>query len=210
MSWATYATFAAFATVVVLAPGPDTLVVLKNSLVGGRAAGIATSLGICTSNTVQGTAAAFGVGALIVRSQPLFETIRWAGVGYLCFLGFQALRSAWRGDYTQLDSIRGDAGTRPLTHWRQGFVSNVTNPKVLAFYLSVLPQFLHPGQTGPLDALALAYTHAVIGIAWLLVLVWLLHRMRTVIARRPVRRTLDAITGTALVGFAVRLATEPR
>lgn len=210
MSWSTYATFAAFATVVVLAPGPDTLVVLKNSLVGGRAAGLATSLGICTSNVVQGTAAAFGVGALIVRSQPLFEAIRWAGVAYLCFLGFQALRSAWRGEYTRLDAVDGISRRRPLTHWRQGFVSNITNPKVLVFYLSVLPQFLHPGETGAFDALALAYTHAVIGITWLLVLIWLLHRMRALIARRPVRRTLDALAGTALVGFAVRLATEPR
>lgn len=210
MSWSTYATFAAFATIVVLAPGPDTFVVLKNSLVGGRAAGLATSLGICASNTVQGTAAAFGVGALVVRSQPLFEAIRWAGVAYLCVLGVQALRSAWRGEYTRLDAVDTLPRRRPLTHWRQGFVSNITNPKVLAFYLSVLPQFLHPGETRAVDALALAYTHAVIGIAWLLVLVWLLHRMRTLIARRPVRRALDALAGTALVGFAVRLATEPR
>jgi threonine/homoserine/homoserine lactone efflux protein len=210
MSWTTYATFAAFATLVVLAPGPDTLVVLKNSLVGGRAAGMATSLGICASNTVQGTAAAFGVGALIVRSQPLFEAIRWAGVAYLCFLGFQALRSAWRGEYARLDTTDANPRRHPFTHWRQGFVSNITNPKVLAFYLSVLPQFLHPGETGALDALALAYTHAVIGIGWLLVLVWLLHRMRTLVSRRRVRRTLDALAGTALVGFAVRLATEPR
>lgn len=210
MSWTTYATFAAFATLVVLAPGPDTLVVLKNSLVGGRTAGLATSFGICTSNTVQGTAAAFGVGAIIVRSQPLFEAIRWAGVAYLCFLGFQGLRSAWRGEYTRLDSVDGNPRRHPFTHWRQGFVSNITNPKVLAFYLSVLPQFLHPGETGALDALALAYTHAVIGIAWLLVLVFLLHRMRALVSRRRVRRTLDALAGTALVGFAVRLATEPR
>lgn len=210
MSWTTYGTFAAFATLVVLAPGPDTFVVLKNSLVGGRAAGLATSLGICSSNAVQGTAAAFGVGALVVRSQPLFEAIRWAGVVYLCYLGVQALRSAWRGEYTRLDDVDGLPRRPPLTHWRQGFVSNITNPKVLAFYLSILPQFLHPGETGALDALALAYTHAVIGIAWLLVLVWLLHRTRAIIARRRVRRTLDALAGTALVGFAVRLATEPR
>lgn len=210
MSWSTYATYAAFATLLVLVPGPDTFVVLKNSLTGGRAAGLGASAGIFASNCVQGTAAAFGVGAIISRSQPLFETIRWAGVVYLCFLGVQALRSAWRGDYPPPDGATPGAVRRPLARMREGFLSNITNPKVLAFYLSVLPQFLRPGQTGALDALALAYTHAVIGIGWLVVVVWILHRMRTVIARRPVRRALDAFAGTALAGFAVKLAVEPR
>lgn len=210
MTWSTYATFVAFATLLVLVPGPDTFVVLKNSLTGGRAAGLSASVGVLASTCVQGTAAAFGVGAIISRSQPLFETLRWAGVAYLCFLGVQALRSAWRGEYARFDGAAPATGRGPLVRAREGFLSNITNPKVLAFYISVLPQFLHPGQTGALDALALAYTHAVIGIAWLAVVVWILHRMRTVIARRPVRRALDGFAGTALVGFAVKLAVEPR
>src|SRR5262245_57918467 len=98
-SWSSYGEFLAFACVLVLIPGPDFAVVAKNTLMAGRRRGWWASLGICTSNAVQGTAAAAGLGALIVRSQPVFEAIKWAGVCYLAFLGFQAVRSAIRGRY---------------------------------------------------------------------------------------------------------------
>jgi len=144
MSWSKYAEFLAFAVVLVLIPGPDFAVVTKNTLVGGRQRGRWTALGVSSSNLVQGTAAAFGVSALIVRSQPLFEAIKWAGVGYLAYLGAQAIRSAIRGEYQPM--AEADGHTRGLAGWRQGFISNITNPKVLVFYLAVLPQFLTPAR----------------------------------------------------------------
>ena len=103
MSWSKYAEFLAFAVVLVLIPGPDFAVVTKNTLVGGRQRGRWTALGVSSSNLVQGTAAAFGVSALIVRVQPLFEAVKWAGVGYLAYLGAQAIRSALRGQYQPAD-----------------------------------------------------------------------------------------------------------
>jgi len=102
MSWSKYAEFVAFAAVLVLIPGPDFAVVTKNTLVGGRRRGRWTALGVSSSNLAQGTAAAFGVSALIVRVQPLFEAVKWAGVGYLAYLGMQAIRSALRGSSARL------------------------------------------------------------------------------------------------------------
>ena len=151
-----------------------------------------------------GTAAAFGVSALIVRSQPLFEAIKWAGVAYLAYLGAQAVRSALRGQYQPLDEPAGHA--RGLAGWRQGFISNITNPKVLVFYLAVLPQFLTPGASlGWL--LALAWSHAVLGQSYLQLLVTGLHGARRLLMRRRVRRGLDATTGAVLLGFSAKLAT---
>src|SRR5712691_4925006 len=86
MSWSKYAEFLAFAVVLVLIPGPDFAVVTKNTLVGGRRRGRWTALGVSSSNLVQGTAAAFGLSALIVKVQPLFEAIKWAGEAYLIIL----------------------------------------------------------------------------------------------------------------------------
>lgn len=211
MSLATYGTFVLFAALVVIAPGPDFAVVMKNTLARGRAAGVLTSLGVTTSCLVQGTLAALGVGVLIARSQPLFLAIRWAGVAYLCYLGVQALLGARRGDrWTVLQPVGGAKQVRRWPAWRQGFLSNITNPKVLAFYLSVLPQFLGHAGTPTVDALLLAYTHAVLGVIWLMALVTFLHRVRPWIQRRRVRRTLDAVTGAALIGFASALAVESR
>lgn len=208
MSWATYGTYVLFATVVVIAPGQDFALVVRNSVVGGRRAGLLTSLGVCSSNLVQGSAAALGLGALIVSSQPVFETIRWLGVGYLVFLGSQAIWSAIRGAYpavTDGDEPRQGHG---WLRWRQGFLSNITNPKVLALYLSVLPQFLQAGHTSTVHALGLAYTHATLSLLWLFFLVTVLHQVRAWIRRRRVRRAVDAFSGTALLGFGLHLATE--
>lgn len=206
VTWSSYSTYLVFVVLVVLAPGPDTMVTLKNALAGGTRGGLLAIFGIAVGNLVQGTAVALGLGALIVRSQPVFFTLRWAGVLYLCYLGLQALRGAWRGDYRMLDAMGSRASG--FRRWREGFLSNVTNPKVLALYLSVLPQFLEPGRTTAWDALLLAYTVVVLGAVWLLVLMALVHRVRVWLQRRRVRRSLDAVTGTALIGFGIALAVE--
>jgi threonine/homoserine/homoserine lactone efflux protein len=206
-SWSSYGEFLAFACVLVLIPGPDFAVVAKNTLMAGRRRGWWASLGICTSNAVQGTAAAAGLGALIVRSQPVFQGIKWAGVCYLAFLGAQAIRSAIRGSYDGPTTGNEHAGAAAFGGWRQGFVSNITNPKVLVFYLAVLPQFLHPG-TAAGWLLAFAWSHALLSLLYLLAVSAGLMRVRQVLSRRSVRRTMDIATGTVLLGFSARLATE--
>jgi threonine/homoserine/homoserine lactone efflux protein len=208
MSWSLYGSFLVFAAVLVLVPGPDFAVVTKNAIAAGRRRGAASAFGVASSNAVQGTAAAAGLGAVIMRSQPVFLAIKWAGVAYLLFLGAQALRSAWRGRYAGLAA--GDGTTQDgqaLAGWRQGFLSNITNPKVLVFYVAVLPQFLGP-DVPLVMLLVLALSHAVLSMLYLLLLVGGLSRARRVLARRRVRRALDAVTGTLLIGFGARLATE--
>jgi threonine/homoserine/homoserine lactone efflux protein len=206
VTWSSYGTYLVFVVLVVLAPGPDTMVTLKNALAGGPRGGMLAASGIAAGNLLQGTAVALGLGALIVRSHPIFLTLRWAGVVYLCYLGLQAMRSAWRGDYRKLDEFGSRASG--FRRWREGFLSNMTNPKVLALYLSVLPQFLDPAHATIGDALVLAYTVAVLGLLWLVVLLLLVRRVHGWLQRRKVRRSLDALTGTALIGFGVALATE--
>jgi threonine/homoserine/homoserine lactone efflux protein len=146
-----------------------------------------------------------GLGALIVNAQPLFQAIKWAGAAYLVYLGVRALRSAVRGQYpmTAADGGRGAA----IRGWRQGFLSNITNPKVLVFYLAVLPQFLTP-EAGPAPMLAFALSHALLSVGYLMLLTVFLHRARRVLSRRRIRRAMDGVTGTAMVLFGARIATE--
>lgn len=206
--WQSYGSFLVFAVVLIVVPGPDFAVVTKNALSSGRRSGAWASVGVATSNAVQGVVAVVGLGALIVASQPVFTAIKWAGVAYLGFLGVQALRSAWRGRYTPAQPTTGAGCPKVAVHgWRQGFLSNITNPKVLVFYLAVLPQFL-PAGAAVWQMLLLALTHALLGLAYLLLLVTGLHRARRLLTRRPVRRGLDAGTGIALLGFSARLARE--
>jgi threonine/homoserine/homoserine lactone efflux protein len=207
VTWATYGEFLAFATVLVLIPGPDFAVVTKNTLAAGRRRGRWTALGVTSSNVVQGTAAASGLSALIIRAQPVFQAIKWAGVAYLAFLGVQAIRSAIRGQYQPFDDGEPATAGAAFGGWRQGFLSNITNPKVLIFYLAILPQFLAPGASFGW-VLAFAWSHAALSLIYLLALTWGLHQARQLLARRRVRRTMDGVTGAVLLGFSARLAVE--
>lgn len=203
VSWSAYGSFLVFAIVLVLIPGPDFAVVSRNALLGGRRRGTWCAAGVASSNAVQGAAAAAGLGAVIVRIEPLFQAVRWAGIAYLLYLGVQAFRSARRGEYRTLvsDSASDRRG------WQQGFLSNITNPKVLVFYLAVLPQFVGPH--APLAVLfVFALSHAALSLTYLTILVRGLDRLRAVLTRRKVRRAMDVATGTALVAFGTRLAVE--
>jgi len=208
MTWSLYGSYLVVVVLIVVAPGPDTMVMLKNALAGGWRGGLNATCGIVLGSMLQGTASAFGLGVVIARSQPVFAAVKWLGAAYLGWLGLQSLWAAVRGSYP------GDAGIRetPLAsgfrRWREGLLSNVTNPKVLVLYLSVLPQFLPPGTTTILDALVYAYTVAVLGGLWLLLLLLFVQRVRAWLGRRKVRRGLDGCTGAALVGFGVALVME--
>src|SRR6266567_4480781 len=208
MDWSAYWGFLAFAIVLILIPGPDFAVVIKNTLAGGRRRGRFTAAGVGTSNAVQGAVAVSGLSAIILRAQPVFAAIKWAGVCYLAFLGVQALRSAVRGRYewpvTDGDGAREGAA---FGGWRQGFLSNITNPKVLIFYIAVLPQFLRPG-AAPGWLLAFAWSHAALSLLYLLALCTGLARARALLSRRRVRRAMDGTTAALLLGFSARLAAE--
>lgn len=198
-----YLSFVLIAAVVVITPGSDTAVVLKNSLMSGRRGGVATAFGVTAAAAVQGVLTAAGLGILIAQSQPVLQTIRWIGVAYLTFLALQALRSAWKGQYTaQLRST--NAGARGF---RQGFITNITNPAVLMFYLALFPQFMTP--TMPFWALSvLALTLPLLGLAQQTLLALLVDSASKWLQRRRVRRALDTFTGLALGGLSLRVALQ--
>ncbi|HZE37440.1 MAG TPA: LysE family translocator [Stackebrandtia sp.] len=206
MTISMYLSFLLFAAIVVVAPGPDFAVVLKNCVVGGRGPGMATSLGVLASLAVHASCAVLGVSVVLVRIEPLFQAIRWAGVAYLVYLGVRALRSARRGRYAEVSAADGTA--RVLRGFGQGFLSNITNPKAFAFYLSVLPQFVSASDSHTSTLLLLAFTHAAVAVVWFMLVPLFTHRLRAWLKRRPVRRAVDAATGVALIGFGAKLATE--
>ena len=207
-----------FALLVVLAPGPDFAVVTKNCLVHGargRWPGLVTSLGVVTSLLVQGVAAAAGVAALVVRSQLVFDILKYVGAAYLGYLGIQALRAALarRGGHAEMpvEPASLSASTRSIMAktFRQGFLSNITNPKVLAFFFSLLPQFVDPGRAVGPQVLVLAVAYALLALVWLGGVVLILDRLRSLLRRPAVRRSVEGLTGLALIGFGVRLLASP-
>lgn len=201
MSWA----FLLVVIVVVMIPGADFVVTLRNCIVRGRGAGAATVFGIGAASLIQGTLASSGLGVLIVQSHVLFTALKWTGLAYLTFLGAQSLWSAWCGRH---DEVVARPSTAPrLTSFRQGFLTNITNPKMLVFYLSLLPQFVPP-DAGIWQWLIHAWTLPAIGTVWLLVVVVFGSALRERLLRPLVRRIMNAVSGLTLIGFALDLALE--
>ena len=131
------------------------------------------------------------------------------GTGYLVYLGAQSLRAAFSAHTT---SIRADGGRglSPIAALRAGLVGNLGNPKMAAFFPSLLPQFAPRGDAAFATLLVLGLVFCVMTLGWLVAYSFAVARTGDVLRRPKIRRTLDAIAGTVLVGFGVRLATEQR
>jgi RhtB (resistance to homoserine/threonine) family protein len=204
--------FAAFAAVLTITPGLDTMLVLRTSAVTGRRAGLAAVAGIAVGCLVWAVASALGVAAVLATSRLAFEILRTAGVVYLVWLGVRALWHA-RGAMAPPVAIAQPAGPpRPVgiaRAFRTGLTSNLLNPKAGAFYLSVMPQFLPDGLNPLAGALALGAIHVAEGIVWLGLIVFVVNWARAWLTRDRVRRWLERFAGLAFIGFGVGLAVEP-
>ena len=195
--------FLLVAAIVIVTPGPDTALTIRNTLVGGRAAGVSTALGVSSAQAVWALATAVGLAALLAASEPAFLALRIAGAAYLVWLGLQSLVAAWRGT----PHAEGRPGaTRTRSAYRQGVLSNLGNPKMAVFFTGLLPQFA--GSFAGL--LALGALFSLLTLGWLSAYAVAVGRVGHVLRRPAVRRALDALTGAVLVALGLRLATERR
>jgi threonine/homoserine/homoserine lactone efflux protein len=181
---------------------------IRGTLVGGRRAGLLTATGVVTGLAVWSIAASAGVTAILIASEPAFLAIKFAGAAYLTYLGLMALVAAIRGTAHEDERERALPRT---TAYRQGLLSDLSNPKIAAFFTSLLPQF---GTTdaGPSFWLMLTFglTFCVLTWLWLAVYVSALARLRAAKSWATIRRAIEAITGAVLIALGIRLATEPR
>ena len=188
-----------------ITPGADMAMVARSVFTGGRRAAFATTLGICAGCFVWACASAVGIAAVLAASETAYDALRLVGAVYLIWLGVQTLWMA-RGD---LPPVPDDVSARGHP-FRQGLLTNLFNPKIAIFYSTFLPQFIAPGDPALVLSLALAGVHIALGIAWLSLYAWLLDRAVAAFKGSRLRRTLDAVTGTVLVGLGLRLAAERR
>jgi threonine/homoserine/homoserine lactone efflux protein len=200
--------FLAVAIVVILAPGPDFALSLRNTLIGGRASGVATAWGVAAGQLIWAFAASLGLAALVAASEPLFRTVALAGASYLCFLGAKSLWSAVRDVPADDPPCTASARTRHVG-LRQGLVSNLGNPKMAAFFTGLLPQFASP-EAGFVAFMAFGAVFSAMTLVWLVVVAAAAGRLRMVLRRDRVRRAIEAVTGTVLIALGVRVAAEGR
>jgi threonine/homoserine/homoserine lactone efflux protein len=201
-------TFALVALALTLTPGLDSALVLRSALTRGRRDAAATGAGIVTGLFVWGAAAAVGVSALLTASHLAYDVLRFAGAAYLVWFGLRLLVRAVRG--TAEVAPDGVVQASPWRAARQGLATNLLNPKVGVFYVALLPQFI-PAHDNPLAVgLLLAGVHGLITVVWFAVLIVLASVLGRWLRRPATVRGIDGITGTALLGFGLKLALSDR
>lgn len=198
--------FLAAALLVTVAPGPDNLAVLSLGLSRGRRAAIGFGLGCALGCFTHTLWASLGISAVLAASETAFLLLKLAGAAWLCWVGWQALKSP--GARFGACERRSDA--TPLhVYLRRGFIANALNPKVALFFLAFLPQFVSAGspqaaaQSALLGALFAFQTVIVFGlIGWFAGAIgaWLV----------AYSRRLDQATGALFIGLGLRLAVETR
>jgi threonine/homoserine/homoserine lactone efflux protein len=191
------------AIVLIVVPGPDTALTIRNTIAGGRRGGVLTAAGVASAQLVWTLATAAGLAALLVAWEPGFAALRALGAAYLILLGARMLLAALRG--RPHGRALAGAGVRGRSY-RQGMLSNLANPKMGVFFTSLLPQFA----SSFAGLLALGAVFAGLTVAWLAAYALVVAALGERLLASRVRRVLDAVTGAVLVALGLRLAREYR
>ena len=207
-----FVAFLGISLLVIVTPGQDTALTIRNTLFGGRRAGVFTAVGVSAGQAVWTVAASAGLAALLVASEPAFFALKLAGAAYLVFLGVQALLGAVRRGGVVLAPARAapSPGPAPRKALRQGLVSNLGNPKMAVFFTSLLPQFAPGGGASFAGLLLLGLVFCSLTLAWLTAYALAVARAGDLLRRPRIRRAIDGVTGAVLIAVGLRLATEHR
>ncbi|MGH2996130.1 MAG: LysE family translocator [Gaiellaceae bacterium] len=204
--------FLGVSVLVIVTPGPDTALTIRNTLVGGRGGGVFTAVGVATGQAVWTLAASAGIAALLVASEPAFVAVKLVGAAYLVYLGAQALWAALgpagTGQVAAHDCVERRLPAQAA--FRQGLVSNLGNPKMAVFFTSLLPQFLPDGGASFAGLLLLGLVFCSLTLAWLSGYAVAVAKAGDLLRRPRIRRTLEGLTGAMLVALGLRVATEQR
>lgn len=209
-----FAAFLGVAALVIITPGQDTALVIRNTLRGGTRGGVLTALGINAGVGIWVVTVSLGLATLLLAAEPVFVAIRIVGAAYLVWLGLQALRDAFR---------RGGAGSEPVSggtlhhansrvaFFRQGMLSNLGNPKIAVFFTSFLPQFASSGGDGSfISLLALGCVFCLLNLSWLSGYAAAVTRAGDLLRRPKIRRVFDGLTGGILILLGLRIAVQHR
>jgi RhtB (resistance to homoserine/threonine) family protein len=198
--------FVLMCILLILLPGPDTAIATKNTLSVGRTGGFKTIIGTCCALLIHTLAAVVGLSAIIVKSALLFSFFKYAGAAYLVYLGAKTLWALRNKQVTP--EISAESKYEGKSCFKQGFLTNLLNPKVAVFFLTFLPQFVDSGSQTLIPFLIMGITYTFLTAIWFFIYIYLLNQIGAFMKRPKTQRVMEAATGTILIGFGIKLALE--
>ncbi|MGB0959096.1 MAG: LysE family translocator [Halocynthiibacter sp.] len=207
MEFSEILTFVIVASLLVMSPGPNGVLIAKTVPTSGRAAGFANVAGFVTGFYIHGALAILGISIILVQSAFAFSIVKYLGAAYLCWIGGKALIAAWRG-IEDTAEVKPAASKRTLANaYVEGLLTNALNPKVSMFYLAAFPQFISLGDTTPIASFTLVAIHSLINAIWFGAMVLIMARLTAIAQNGRFQRWLKGITGVVFIGFGLKLAT---
>ncbi|MGY0216097.1 LysE family translocator [Endozoicomonadaceae bacterium StTr2] len=195
-------------TLLTMAPGADTLIIMRNTSRGGMLDGTVTSFGICSGLFAHALVSAAGISVILLQSAMAFSALKLAGAAYLIWLGIGSLRQVFKGQGGLNIEASGKQTFNPVRSFREGLLSNVLNPKTVIFYMAFLPQFIDPEGSALVQSMVLAGLHFTIAMIWQTGLALMVNKARSWLARPSVNRGFNTITGGLLVSLGAGLALK--
>lgn len=192
----------------IILPGPDTAIATKNTLTVGRTGGLKTMFGTCCALLIHTVAAVVGLSAIIVKSALLFSVFKYVGAVYLIYLGIKTIWAIKKKKVANTTEMTNESKYEGTSCFKQGFLTNILNPKVAIFFLTFLPQFVDSGSNTFLPFLIMGITYSVLTAVWFLFYIYLLNQISAFMKKPSTQTFIEGITGTILIGFGVKLALE--
>lgn len=200
------AAFAGLAAVLVAIPGPSVMLIMKNAVIHGRRTAMLIAFGVFSGDLVWVAASVTGLTALLVASRPAFETLRYIGAAYLIYLGGRLLI---RGLPAAEDAASEAAPPRASKRaYLEGALCELSNPKALLVFTSVIPQFV-PATSGAIELMLFGGLFATLGMLSLIVYATVLGTTHRLVGQSRLGSALVRLGGAALAGFGIDLAIDP-
>jgi len=192
----------------IILPGPDTAMATKNTLVAGKIGGVKTVFGTCVALLIHTLAAVIGLSALIVKSALLFSIFKYVGAVYLVYIGIKALLAVKSTEDLTTNEVPINNENKHTSCFRQGFLTNLLNPKVAVFFLTFLPQFLNQNHNTFIQLLVMGLTYLILTVIWFAFYIFLIDKISAFMKKPKTQRYIQGVTGIVLIGFGIKLAFE--
>lgn len=192
-------------TILTLTPGLDTALVIRNTSRAGYVDGCVTSLGICSGLFVHATFSALGISAILLHSADLFHIVKWIGALYLIWLGVSGLYSIYKGRSSVVVNEHSKKNFNARRSLREGFLSNVLNPKTAIFYLAFLPQFIDLNYSPVWQSLTMAGIHFFIAMIWQCGLALAINSAKKLFSSNKMKNWMEGVTGSVLILLGTKL-----
>jgi threonine/homoserine/homoserine lactone efflux protein len=197
-------------TLLTITPGVDTMLVIRNSARGGWWDGAVSSFGICSGLFMHAVVSAVGISVILMQTAWAFNSLKLMGACYLIWLGISNWKNVLQKKQLLIkDNLStGNTGFNGMRSFREGFLSNILNPKTAIFYMAFLPQFINPSKSALVQSLILAGLHFIIAMIWQCFLAISINKAKNWLQKPTINRIFGSLTGSVMIFLGFTLATK--